>query len=393
MARVLMASVPAYGLTNPSLPLAAALVAGGHGVDYLTGDSFRRPVERCGATLLPFADYLGGPLVHPRQLAQHARRLFSDLTAGMVRLAPRYDVVIGAGLQPGLSTVERSVSCPVVQVSPVFLQNDRTIRHFADLCTGLPAPVRRVMATPPLRRRFLGALGRLAFGERLDDISDVLGPQSSRLTIVTTSRLHQPFDADFDERCVYIGPTPTLPAADDAFPIERLREHHGPVVYATLGTVFNRWTPFFRTIIDAFAGSEVLVVVTTGGAAGLARLGEVPDNVMARSFVPQRAVLERADACFTHGGFGSATDCIALGVPPVLTPMGADQFFNAYRLQELGAGRVLTRPELTVGSVRRAMDWALTDTSVHDSISRLRRSFAEAGGPPRGVAAIEALLA
>ncbi len=392
MARILVASVPAYGLANPSLPIVQALVAAGHQVDYLTGESFRERVERCGATLLPFAAYLNGPLVDPRQLVRHGRRLFGDLTASMSRLGRSYDVVIGAGMQPGLRAVERDVPRPVVQCSPVFLQNDRTMRHFARIATGLPAPGRRLMGTPVLRRRLLAAAGRAVFGQPVRDVEDVLGPLSTRLTIVTTSRHHQPFDEDFDERCVVVGPTPTLPGTDDGFPIDRLREHPGPVVYATLGTVFNRWTPFFRNVIDAFAGSDALVVVTTGGAEGLARLGPVPDHVIAQAFVPQTAVLREADVCFTHGGFGSATDCVSLGVPPVLTPMGADQFFNAYRLQELGAGQVLTRREHSPARVRAAAERALADASAREPLARLRDSFADAGGPARAVAAIEALL-
>lgn len=48
MARILMAGLPAFGLANPSLPLAAALVRAGHSVDFLQGESFRQRVERTG---------------------------------------------------------------------------------------------------------------------------------------------------------------------------------------------------------------------------------------------------------------------------------------------------------------------------------------------------------
>ena len=78
VARILMASVPAYGLANPSLPLARALVRAGHEVDFLLAESFRAPVEALGATLVPFASYLPGPITSPRHLARHGRRLGPD---------------------------------------------------------------------------------------------------------------------------------------------------------------------------------------------------------------------------------------------------------------------------------------------------------------------------
>lgn len=105
-----------------------------------------------------------------------------------------------------------------------------------------------------------------------------------------------------------------------------------------------------------------------------------------RSFVPQAA------ACFTHGGFGSATDAVTLGAGTALTPVGADQFFNAYRLQDLRAGRVLPKGDFTVDAVRRITAQVQVDTVLEAGMTRLRDSFREAGGPAVAARAIEALL-
>lgn len=103
-----------------------------------------------------------------------------------------------------------------------------------------------------------------------------------------------------------------------------------------------------------------------------------------------RGLLARADLCFTHAGFGSATDAVLAGVPPVLTPRGADQFFNAYRLAELDAGSVLTSAEFTAGAVRRAAGRLLAETPA--GLAPLRASFATAPGPAGAVTAIERVL-
>ena len=389
MARILMAGLPAFGLANPSLPLAAALVEAGHTVDFLQGESFRQRVERTGATLIPFGFYLDGPLTDPRQLIRHGKRLFTDMSDAMIKLGPQYDAVVGTGIQPQLPRVERALDRPVIFASPVFFQNDRTAKHLAAISTGLPAPARRLFRTPALRRVAAAVGGAVVFGTQLGDLINLLGPRSSTLNLTVASREYQPFPDDFPG-AVFMGPTPTQRISDPDFPLDRLRAHDGPVFYATLGTVFNTWTPFFRTIAEAFAGTDHLVVLTTGSQEGLAKLGDVPDNVIARAFVPQVDVLEHADVCFTHGGFGTATDAVTLGVPPVLTPMGADQFFNAYRLEELGAGTVLPKGGFTVESVRKAADDAMTGD--RSGLNALRESFVAAGGPKLGVSAIEAVL-
>ena len=200
---------------------------------------------------------------------------------------------------------------------------------------------------------------------------------------------HEDFDA---LPCYFAGPTTTASAPDPTFPLDRLRAHDGPVVYATLGTVFNRDLDYFRAIITAFADNDALVVVTTGRAESLPQLGELPGNVIARSFVPQTDVLREADLCFTHGGFGSTTDTVLAGVPAVFTPMGADQFFNAHRMEELGAGRVLGKADVTPSGVRRVAD-ALLSGARPAGLATLKESFEQAPGPAGAVREIERVLA
>lgn len=393
MSRILMACLPAHGVANPSFPFTKALTDAGHQVDYLLTEAFRGKVERCGAHLIPYGHYLDGEAItEPRHVLRHGRRLFGDMNAGVLRLGNGYDAVLACGLNPDIPRLERGLDVPVIFVSPVFLQNERTMNHLVSIATGLPAPMRRVLGTTRLRRALTRVIGPLVLNTRRHDLLDLLGPQSSALNLSPASRYYQPFADDFGANCLFVGPTPTITMPDDSFPLDRLATHDGPVVYATLGTVFNRWTRYFRTIARAFQGSDALVVITTGSEKRLAEVGDVPDNVILRSFVPQTEILREADLCFTHGGFGSATDAVSMGVPPILTPMGADQFFNAYRIQELGAGRVLPKGDVTAESVRRLADEALA-AGPSEGLRTLQESFRAAGGPARAVRAIEDVLA
>lgn len=391
MARILMSCVPAYGLANPTFPFARALVAAGHHVDYLIPSSFRRAVERTGATHLPYADYLDGPIVRPDQLVRHGRRLFRDQDAELLARGRDYDAVVAGGMNPRIPELEHALDRPVIFLSPVFFQHDQVIRHLAGLADALPAPARRLFADRRLRRPVMGVVGAAMGWGRDFDVVAMMGPRSSTLNISPASRYYQPCDHLFGDRCLFAGPTPTLAASDDSFPIDRLRDHDGPVIYGTLGTVFNSWTPFFRTLAAAFAGSNALLVLTTGNARRLREVGPMPANVVISDFVPQTEVLRHADLCFTHGGFGSATDTVAMGVPAIFTPMGADQFFNAYRIQELDAGRVLPKRDFTPANARRLADEVLQTPPA--GLPRLRRSFLDAPGPAAAVTAIEEVIA
>ncbi len=399
VARILFGCIPAYGVINPSLPLAKALVEAGHEVDYYVPEPFRGAVERIGANPIPWAFYFESPITRPQQMARFGRRMFSDLDAGLRTLGPRYDAVVAAGIQPMLPSLQDSLDVPVIFCSPVFFQSPRVITHLADICDGLPEAIRSSMRSSSRRALVGAAFGLTMLGRPLGDIVNLVAPRSRTLNITPASRFYQPFPEDFpDETCVFMGPTPTLAASDavrDSFPLERLRDHDGPVVYGTLGTVFNTWTGFFRTLADAFADTDTLLVLTTGSEPNRAKVASViavADNVIVSSFVPQAEILERADVCFTHGGFGSATDSVALGARTIVTPIGADQFFNAYRLSELDAARVLPKSEFTVDTVRQTFDEVRHDPSLEQGMTRLRASFAESEGPAGAARRIEAVM-
>ena len=77
-----------------------------------------------------------------------------------------------------------------------------------------------------------------------------------------------------------------------------------PLVYVTLGTVFNR-PATFRALLDGLDGSSALV--TTGRNVDPASLGDRPPNVRIERFVPQAQVLPRCAAVVAHAGSGSVT--------------------------------------------------------------------------------------
>jgi len=114
------------------------------------------------------------------------------------------------------------------------------------------------------------------------------------------------------------------PPGPTRLPFQRTRPGR-PLVYVTLGTVFNTTVGLLRTLVAGVAALDVEVLVTTGRTVDPAVLGPQPDNVHAASFVAQDEVLGAAAAVVCHAGVGTVYGALSVGVPLVVAPLGADQ--------------------------------------------------------------------
>jgi MGT family glycosyltransferase len=76
--------------------------------------------------------------------------------------------------------------------------------------------------------------------------------------------------------------------------------------------------------------------------------------------VPQVDILRRAGAFFTHGGTNSVQEALYNGVPLVIVPQAADQFWISARTVELGAGVVLDMSRLKPGEIRASVAQVLS---------------------------------
>lgn len=91
-----------------------------------------------------------------------------------------------------------------------------------------------------------------------------------------------------------------------------------PVVLATQGTVdIEDYGRLVLPTVEGLADDDALVVATTGGPP-VSRLGDLPANVRAESYVPYADLLPRADAMVTNGGYGGVQYALRHGVPLVV---------------------------------------------------------------------------
>ena len=173
-----------------------------------------------------------------------------------------------------------------------------------------------------------------------------------------------------------------------------MRVPGAPVVYLTLGTVFNHESgDLFERMVTGLRDLPINLLVTVGREIDPAGLGPQPPNVRVERYVPQSEVLPHVDLVMNHGGSGSVLGALAYGRPMVFVPMGADQPLNAERCAALGVGRVLDAVRATPDDVREAASSVLADPSYHLAAQRLRDEIAALPDPDQAIGLLERLAA
>lgn len=156
-------------------------------------------------------------------------------------------------------------------------------------------------------------------------------------------------DKDFLATGERIGLRPVPYSAPGALPESVSLRGSKPLIYLTFGTAFG--TPeLLTTAIEGLARLDAHVVVAAGRVRP-EQLGDVPDNVTVRTWVPQADLLHHIDVVVHHGGSGTTLGALTVGAPQLVLPQGADQFANADALSAAGAGLRLLPDELSADAV------------------------------------------
>ena len=165
-----------------------------------------------------------------------------------------------------------------------------------------------------------------------------------------------------------------------------LEESKRPLVLVTCSSEFQNDGKLAQAALDALAGEDLSVVVTTAGVDPSSFTP--PPNARVERFVPHRPVLERATCVVCHGGMGITQKALAAGVPVCVVPFGRDQFDVARHVEVADAGTRLSasrlRPDRLRSKVREAM-------GKKDGAERIASAFASAGGPRAATEALEEL--
>ena len=149
-----------------------------------------------------------------------------------------------------------------------------------------------------------------------------------------------------------------------------------PVAYFTLGTVKNADAADFKVGLAALEGYDGVVIATTGRRLDPEELGPVPPNAVVAEFIPQAALLGRADLLVSHSGSGTMLGALVHGVPQVALPRGTDQPQNAALVARAGAGLVVAPEDYAVGTIYAAVREVTGDPAFRAAAELVRDEIA-----------------
>ncbi len=411
MSSYLLTCTPAHGHVLSLLQVARHLLSQGHDVSFLTSSRYAERVTDAGARFLAlpaeadvdlddadeaFPERAG--LTGPAALRFDMSTLFvrpgaAQLAAVQAELAAHpVDAVLteplfvgGALLQ--LMPVHERPPVVVLGIFPLGVRS-RDTAPFGLGAAPVPGPIGR-LRNAALRviaeRAIFGGvqkeadeMARRAVGRGLGGFVLDWAGRADAYVQFTVPEFEYP-RSDLPSSVHFAGPLPG--AASTVGVPEWWSDLEGPrpVVHVTQGTIAN--SDFGQLVvptITALAGSDVLVVVTTGGRPVDSLGVTLPDNVRVAEYLPYDRLLPLVDVLVTNGGYGGVQQALAHGIPLVVAGQTEDKVEVSARVGWSGAGVNLRTTNATSVQVARAVQRVLSEPAFRANAERIGTAMRDA---------------
>jgi sterol 3beta-glucosyltransferase len=144
--------------------------------------------------------------------------------------------------------------------------------------------------------------------------------------------------------------------------------------------------------VDALRQADVRAIIQ-GWEAGVRQLS-LPANVYATGALPHSWLLPRCAAVVHHGGYGTTAAGFRAGIPALVIPHIADQFYWGQRVHELGVGpQPIRRTKLEQNGLAAALDDLVRNENMHAKAAVLGEGIRSEHGIENAVRLINETLA
>jgi len=341
---IIFYGTPAYGHINPTLPIISELTKQGYSVVYYATEEFRLAIEKCGAEFraYDFGDIEWTPQIGSRilELTEVVLRFTHEQLEALLKEACEVRPVLilhdtiafwGRAIADTMGIKAASVNAIVTS----YQYTGKAFRMYAARFTG--ASLLQLKSIRNIMRYKRELMKRYPIKNR--KLLSIL-MNEEELNIFTYPRQVHPEGSQLKQRCFFLGPAAILRNdtydMDDAYPSENL-------IYVSLGTVFNESISFYQSLFEAFADTKYTVIVACGKLCEQLKKETVPPNVILKSYVNQKKIMEKAILFITAGGMNSICEAAVNGVPCLLYPQQGEQAINAKAFEKLGLGTIIRR--------------------------------------------------
>ncbi|WP_329148826.1 macrolide-inactivating glycosyltransferase [Streptomyces niveus] len=390
-AHIAMFSIAAHGHVNPSLEVIRELVARGHRVSYAIPASFAEKVAATGAEPVIYTSTIptdDDPDAWGTELIDNLEPFLADGMQSLPHLAEAFeddrpDLVISDITSYPAPILAHRWGVPYLQLSPNMVAWDGYEEEVGAAQTAQLEESERGRA---YRTRFQAWLDENGMDLPLDRF--VVRPERS---IVLIPKALQLFADRVDESVfTFVGACQGERADQGDWERPAGAEK---VLLVSLGSANTKQPGFYRACVEAFGDLPGWhVVLQIGKFVDPSELGEIPGNIEVHPWVPQLAILKKADAFITHAGAGGSQEGLATGTPMLAIPLAVDQFGNADTLVQLGVARQLPMEDVTAEALREAVTALVADPEVARRGEEIKQDMAKEGGTHQAADIIESAL-
>ena len=380
--RVLFTTPAGLGHIHPSVPLAQAMVAGGHDVLWAAPRSSAARVEHAGFRTAAMPDAAASPA---NAMARYPE--LADLPV-LERPGAMFGKLFGALAAPRM----------LEGLLPIALEwrPDLVVADAAEFAGPIVAAE---LGVPCVSRGFGPLLPETRVARAGEEVASLW--RSQGLEPRPYGGMYDHLYLDIFPPTLQVSPADHIARRQPLRPVAYDGDIDGgvpmpggpldwPLVYVTMGTVFNDATPL-RNAVDAVASLDARVLVTVGPAADPSVVGTQPSHVRVERYVPQTRVLADYDLVVSHAGSGTVLATLALGVPQLCLPQGADQFLNAQAVASAGAGISLLPDAATPEAITGALNRLLQEPSYRASAGTVSADIIAMPSPTDVSAVLELL--
>ncbi|MFD4116365.1 macrolide-inactivating glycosyltransferase [Streptomyces niveus] len=390
-AHIAMFSIAAHGHVNPSLEVIRELVARGHRVSYAIPASFAEKVAATGAEPVIYTSTIptdDDPDAWGTELIDNLEPFLADGMQSLPHLAEAFeddrpDLVISDITSYPAPILAHRWGVPYLQLSPNMVAWDGYEEEVGAAQTAQLEESERGRA---YRTRFQAWLDENGMDLPMDRF--VVRPERS---IVLIPKALQLFADRVDESVfTFVGACQGERADQGDWERPAGAEK---VLLVSLGSANTKQPGFYRACVEAFGDLPGWhVVLQIGKFVDPSELGEIPGNIEVHPWVPQLAILKKADAFITHAGAGGSQEGLATGTPMLAIPLAVDQFGNADTLVQLGVARQLPMEDVTAQALREAVTALVADPEVARRGEEIKQDMAKEGGTHQAADIIESAL-
>lgn len=406
--KILIANFPADGHFSPLTGLAIHLKNSGHDVRWYTGRKYEAKIKSLGLTYYPLKKAIDFSAGEPDQVFPERKnhkgliaKLKFDIRHAFVLRGPEFyedireinesfpfDIMIADNCFTGIPFVRQLLAKPVIAIGVMPLME-----------TSKDLPPTGLGLTPS--STFFGRLRQDAMrfftdkfifndSKKLTDkiysehgmkktkgnIFDIVSKEAD-LFLQSGTPGFEYRRSDLRKNVHFIGPLlPSGHRQNDYYQVPDQYKNFSKKILVTQGTVETDVDKIIVPTLEAFKGTEVLVIATTGGS----RTQELRDrypytNILIEDFIPFNDIMPQVDAYVTNGGYGGVLLGIQNKLPMVVAGVHEGKNEINARIGYFKLGIDLKTEKPSSSQIKESTEIILRDRIYKNNVVKLAEEF------------------